>query len=66
MSSSLIAHAQPLSNGYIQISPVVKPSPQRTRRGLSRKVKPLPQSGHRIAVIAFHSEDSKNYMLNNG
>ncbi|KAH0598596.1 hypothetical protein MHUMG1_03899 [Metarhizium humberi] len=38
----------------------------RPRKGQARKMKPLPQNGHRLAVIAWHPEDSVRHLLDDG
>jgi hypothetical protein len=52
-------------NGYVQIAPVVEVR-TRVRSGEPRKAKPLPQNGHRLAVIAWHSEESRRHLLDDG
>ncbi|RTE70188.1 hypothetical protein BHE90_015413 [Fusarium euwallaceae] len=49
-------------NGYVQIAPVVE-TRTRVRRGEPRKSKPLPQNGHRLAVVAWHPEEAKRHLL---
>jgi hypothetical protein len=49
-------------NGYVQIAPIVT-TRTRALKGHARKQKPCPQSGHRLAVIAFHDQTAIDHML---
>ncbi|KAF4460832.1 His-Cys box homing endonuclease [Fusarium albosuccineum] len=46
-------------HGYIQIAPIVE-------NGQARKTKPLPQNAHRLAVIAWHDEEPRAHLLQDG
>lgn len=60
-------HVSTQRNGYIQIAPVADLTIRtRAGKGATKKVKPLPQSGHRLAVMAFKEEEDIRHLLDDG